>query len=164
MSDDPNVSSENELVMSDDDLLAELRVAIDVSDPPPERLATIAKAALTWRNVDAELAELSFDSARDLAGVRDQTMQRQVTFESVDIEIELMMVDEADRRLVGQLVPATVSTVVMIGGSESEPERITTTSDDLGRFSFDDVPTDPVGFVVLDADGQPMVTTARIEL
>ncbi len=167
MPDDPNesgVPGESEFAMSDDELLAELRVALDESDPPPERLSTIAKAALTWRTIDAELAELAFDSTRDLAGVRSETMQRQVTFESADLEIELMMSDEEERRLVGQLVPARASTVVMITGDESAPERITTTADDLGRFSFDDVPTEAVGFVVLGEDGQPMLQTRRISL
>ncbi len=163
-SDAPGVPGESDFEMSDDDLLAELRMAVDESDPPPERLATIAKAALTWRTIDAELAELAFDSTRDLAGVRSETMQRQVTFESADLEIELMMTGDEDRRLIGQLVPAMVSTVVMIVGDESAPERTTTTSDDLGRFSFDDVPTEPVGFAVLDAEGRPSVQTDRISL
>lgn len=155
--------SGSDLEMSDEELLAELRRAMDVADPPPDRLATIAKAALTWRTIDAELAELSFDSSRDLAGVRDQTMQRQVTFESDKLEIEIMMADDASRRLVGQIVPACASTVVMITGDD-EPVRVTTSADSMGRFSFDDVPTEPVGFAVLDSSGHPMVQTQRVEL
>lgn len=150
--------------MSDDQVLAELRRAMDVADPPPDRLATIAKAALTWRTIDAELAELAFDSARDMAGVRDQTVQRQVTFETADVEIELMVADDESRRVIGQLVPPTAATVVMISGDDDEPVRITTSADALGRFSFDDVPTAPVAFAVLDSTGHPTIRTERLQL
>ena len=89
--------------MSDDQLLAELRNSLDLADPPPDRLATVAKAALTWRTIDADLAEIAFDSAQDLVGVRDTAVQRQVTFETADLEIEIMMTDEVARRIVGRL-------------------------------------------------------------
>lgn len=150
--------------MSDDQLLAELWNSLDLADPPPDRLATVAKAALIWRTIDADLAEIAFDSAHDLVGVRDTAVQRQVTFETADLEIEIMMTDEVARRVVGQLVPATEATVVLMAGDEDEPERTTTVSDHLGRFGFDDVPTGPVGFAVLDAEGRPAVQTGRIEL
>lgn len=163
-SDSPPASSDGGLGMSDERLLAELRAGLDLTDPPPPRLSTVAKAALTWRTIDAELAELAFDSARDLAGVRDQTLQRQVTFETADLEIEIMVADEALRRIVGQLVPATRATVVLLAGADAEPERFTTMADDLGRFGFDDVPATPVAFAVLDADGRPAVQTERITL
>ena len=76
---------------------------------------------------------------------------------------KIMMVDDASRRLVGQIVPACASTVVMITGDD-EPVRVTTSADSMGRFSFDDVPTERVGFAVLDSSGHPMVQTQRIEL
>ena len=150
--------------MSDEQLLAELRSSLDLADPPPERLAIVAKAALTWRTIDAELAEITFDSAHDLAGVRNTAVQRQVTFETDELEIEIMVSDDAARRVVGQLVPGTEATVVLIGGAVDEPERTTTSSDHLGRFGFDDVPTGPVAFAVLDAQGRPRMQTARVEL
>lgn len=164
MSDDPSESAAQNgdgLDMSDDRLLAELRTSLDLTDPPPERLATVAKGALAWRSIDAELAELAFDSSRDLAGVRDQAVHRQLTFETVDLEIEVMMSDPQNRRLVGQLVPAAETTVVLISG-DVEQQRFTTTADHLGRFAFDDVPIGPIGFAVLDADGHPSVRTERI--
>lgn len=165
MSDDPTdpvVSDVDGVAMSDDHVLAELRAGLDATDPPPPRLATVAKAALTWRTIDAELAALTFDSARDLAGVRDQTLQRQVTFEAADLEIEVMLADAESRRLVGQLVPALEATVVLVAGDDDL--RLTTTSDALGRFDFDDVPDVAIGFVVLDAAGRPLVRTEPIDL
>ena len=91
-------------------------------------------------------------------------MQRQVTFETAAIEIEIMISDDADRRLVGQLVPGAVATVVMLVGADDSLERFIATADELGRFTFDDVPTEPVRFAVLGPDGQPSVRTERIDL
>ncbi len=60
--------------MNDDDLMDELRELLARVDPVDPRLLEQARFAYTWRTVDAELAELSFDSLVDrdvLAGVRD---------------------------------------------------------------------------------------------
>ena len=51
----------------DEQLLEGLRLSLaDVRDVPPEFIAA-ARNAYAWRNVDAELAQLSYDSSRDLA-------------------------------------------------------------------------------------------------
>src|SRR4051794_41920885 len=66
-----------------EDLLAELRVAGLVVDPVPERVMFAAKASLSWRTIDAELAELTYDSALDddrLSLVRGATAARMLTF------------------------------------------------------------------------------------
>ena len=48
---------------TDDELLAELRAAIAEADLVTDRQREAARAAFTWRTVDAELAELLHDSA-----------------------------------------------------------------------------------------------------
>jgi hypothetical protein len=54
----------------DDDvrLLLDLGGALDAARAVPTRIADIGRAAFVWRTVDAELAELTFDSATDAAG------------------------------------------------------------------------------------------------
>ncbi|MDT3439388.1 MULTISPECIES: hypothetical protein [unclassified Pseudofrankia] len=54
----------------DDDvrLLLDLGGALDAASAVPTRIADIGRAAFVWRTVDAELAELTFDSATDAAG------------------------------------------------------------------------------------------------
>ena len=47
----------------DDRLIEELRGAARRFDPLPESVREAARASLTWRTVDAELAALAFDSA-----------------------------------------------------------------------------------------------------
>jgi len=45
-----------------EEFLAELRLAGLVVDPVPQRVTFAAKASLAWRTIDAELAELTYDS------------------------------------------------------------------------------------------------------
>ena len=100
-----------------------------------------ARAASTWRTIDQELAELVFDSATELAGVRSEDTARQLTFRAPGVEIEVMMVDESSRRIVGQLVPPQAATMRLTGGDRETEQEV----DRLGRFTFDGVPpgTDP---------------------
>ena len=90
---------------SDDDLLELVGRALRAADPVPDRVLEGARAAWTWRTIDQELAELVFDSAAELTGVRSEDTARQLTFRAPGMEIEVMIVDEASRRIVGQLIP-----------------------------------------------------------
>jgi hypothetical protein len=120
----------------DDDaaLLAELGALVDRAVPVPVDLVDAARATLTWRTVDEELAELTFDSLVDgLVGVRaasTATTPRQLSFEAGAAAVE---VEVADGRLVGQLVPPGPAGVELHHATGST----TTRADDLGRFSFD---------------------------
>ena len=139
----------------DEQLLAMLGRALDQADPVPEHLVDGAKSAFTWRTIDAELAEIVFDSTLQSAGVRAEEMDRQVTFQAPGVEIEVMVVDASARRIVGQLIPPAERTVELVGS-----DRVDTASTDrLGRFAFDEVEPGPVRLVVRDADGGPMVQT-----
>ncbi len=78
----------------DDDLmLRELAAAIA---PAPAEFVAAAQAALTWRAIDAELAELSYDSAADLAlssRTRSSSGPRTLAFASPDVTVELELTD-----------------------------------------------------------------------
>lgn len=141
-----------------DGLLTLLGRALDAVDPVPERVLDGARAAFTWRTIDTELAELVFDSAQELTGVRSEDVDRQVTFAAPGVEIEVMVVDEASRRLVGQLVPPTETTVELVSGDEVTSVE----TDQLGRFTFDSIEAGPVRLVVLGADGSRLVQTEWI--
>jgi hypothetical protein len=141
--------------LTDDDLLAMLGAALDASDPVPERVLEGARAAFTWRNIDIELAQIVFDSAHDLAGVRSEEINRQLTFQAPGVEIEVMMIENGQRRLVGQLIPPLETSVELVAGDEVQAAQ----SDRLGRFSFDDLGPGPVRLVVLGGDGQRLVQT-----
>jgi hypothetical protein len=140
---------------SDDELLALVGRALRTADPVPDRVLDGARAAWTWRTIDDELATLVFDSAAELTGVRSEETARQLTFRAPGMEIEVMVVDEATRRLVGQLIPPGAFTITLLVGAT----ELSQSSDRLGRFSFDDVAPGPVRLVVADPDGTAVVTT-----
>jgi hypothetical protein len=113
----------------DDQLLAVLTHVIDETDPvPADALATAMAADLS--GLDAELAELVFDSLLDQGGttMRDDPGDvRSLTFTSGDRTIE---VDLADGGLVGRVSPAEDTPVELEQGATRVPLAV----DDLGRF------------------------------
>jgi hypothetical protein len=122
---------------ADDATEAELRAIFGHMDPVPQLLEDGARAAFTWRTVDAELAELMRDSAelQEDAGmlVRGAHGPRQLSFESprLGIELEVTETGPRERRLAGQLLPPAPATVTIERPGE---DGVTVQSDDLGRF------------------------------
>lgn len=139
---------------SKDDVLSALAKALEHLDPVPEWVTGASREAFTWRTIDAELAELVFDSARDqLIGVRAEVLDRQMTFQAPGVDIEIMVAGES-RQLVGQLVPPQVATVVLTS-SDYIAEK---TTDSVGRFDFTGVTPGRVRLSIRTADGR-MITT-----
>lgn len=134
-------------------LMAELHGLLSRLDPPPSQLLDQVRRAFCWRTVDAELAELSFDSLvdHDLAlAVRsagDSALEpRMLGFGAVvdgeDLAIELEVGGSpSGPSLVGQLWPPGADTVEVqtgAGGVAVVPV------DDLGRFLVEPLPSGPV--------------------
>jgi hypothetical protein len=142
------------------EILEILGRALEHTDPVPISVTEAGKSALTWLTIDAELAELVFDSARDeLVGVRSETLaERQLTFQSPTVEIEIMLVGDS-RHLVGQLVPAQGAEVTLI----TELASTDVTTDDLGRFDFKGVKQGRIRLQIRTAGG-PSITTQWFEV
>ena len=62
--------------LTDDDVQELVGRALRESDPVPEHVLAAARGAFTWRTIDQELADLVFDSATELTGVRDHGRAR----------------------------------------------------------------------------------------
>jgi hypothetical protein len=126
----------------DDALLARLAAAARSQTPPPEVVAA-AKATFTWRTVDAELAELSYDSLLEAAatGVRGGPgagAPRALSFSVGDAAIELEVeAAGATRRLEGQVVPAEVARLELHRLDGPAPIELAT--DHVGRFRAEGV-------------------------
>jgi hypothetical protein len=139
----------------DEKLLAMLRKGLADSDAVPSDVVAFAKAAFTWRDIDAELAELDFDSADEEvpAGVRSSTTLRMISFQAgqwmIDIEY-----DEAAGRLIGATSPPARYTVELHTSGAS----FTTESDDMGRFTADGIARGPLGMVLRFIRGQVVKT------
>jgi hypothetical protein len=91
----------------DDALLGAVRAALVAHDDVPASFVELGKASFAWRDIDAELAALSYDSAQDaLAGASTRAepgTSRYLTFDASRLSIELEIVGDV---LHGQLVPA----------------------------------------------------------
>jgi hypothetical protein len=148
------------MTVSDEELLELVGRALRSAEPVPDRVIAGARAAWTWRTIDEELAELVFDSATELTGVRSEDTARQLTFRAPGVEIEVMLVDEVSRRVVGQLIPPGEFAVQLQSGEAVMDERC----DRLGRFSFDQVAPGPVRITVRDLEGTVVVTTEWVLL
>lgn len=147
---DPDGTPWDEL--SDDELMAALEAAVAEGDAVPQRRRDAARAAFTWRSVDAELAELLHDSALDAgAAVRSgagtgAAEPRSLSFGSSGLALEL----EVDGGVVmGQVVPPARATVHVqaAGGVE-----VTVEVDPSGFFRVEGVEPGPTRFVARAAD------------
>jgi hypothetical protein len=151
----------------DDELLAELRVLFDEIDPLDPMLLEQAKLAYSWRTVDADLAELAYDSLADpevLAAVRGGSVvdagPRLLGFgvepaagsqEALTVEIEVGS-ERSGLVLIGQLMPPTAGTVlVQQVGRRDQPSAVLQ-ADDLGRFRVESVPAGPVRLLIEAGD------------
>lgn len=118
----------------DEELFTALRQAISARQAVPPEFVTAGQNAFAWRNIDAELAQLTFDSTRDV-GLATSTRAeaasvRALTFTSAHLRIELEVTDDS---LLGQLVPvqSAVIEVQTRAGTHTE-----VASDEIGCFSI----------------------------
>ncbi|MEA2220628.1 MAG: hypothetical protein QOJ35_3254 [Solirubrobacteraceae bacterium] len=136
----------NLMTSEDDILLDELRRVFAAIDPVPEAVRIAARAAIEWRSIDAELADLTSDSSVDepALAVRGTATPRLLTFEARDLTIEVEAEPAGDEtlRLVGQIVPPQTAQIAVRYGHE----LVATCADERGRFVARGV--DP-GFVSL---------------
>lgn len=141
---------------SDDPLLAELRRFYALVDPVPPLVDEAAKAALGWRRLDADLAELLSDSSLDteeLAYARGEAgaLARSVTFGAGELTIDIEIQPDGDSRTVlGQLSPPFSALIEIQAGDASE--RSAVESDRLGRFRAKLERGGPIRLRIVDRD------------
>lgn len=123
----------------DDDLIATLQEALRARQAVPAEFVEAGKSAFAWRNIDAELARLTYDSVRDLeqaASVRaEQATIRALTFTSARLSIELEVASDA---VVGQIVPAQTATIIVQPGAAGTQTEVR--ADEIGCFTIHPIP------------------------
>jgi hypothetical protein len=125
-------------VYDDEELLAALREALAERRAVPPEFVEAAKSAFAWHNIDAELAELTYDSSRDAElapSTRAETASiRALTFTSAHLTLEIEVTRDS---LLGQIVPAQPGTikVQLRDGAET-----TVLADKIGRFTIRPIP------------------------
>jgi hypothetical protein len=138
----------------DERLLAALGEAMRARQAVPESFVDMGKSAYAWHNIDAELAQLTYDSSREPAvGLRSETASiRALTFTSVHLSLELEVTDGS---LLGQVIPPQAGTL------ETQTRAGTTTStpvDEIGCFAVEPIPASPFRLRCRTADGTDVVT------
>ena len=145
----------------DDELEAELRRLAAHREPVPAQLRQAAVDAFSWRDIDAEIAELVYDSLLDADAaslVRGPADQRLVSFAigGITIDLEVTSVG-SERTVMGQIVPPQRATVDI----RHPEDTVTVEADDLGRFRSGPVPPGPASLRLRpppEASGPAIIT------
>src|SRR3954451_11891577 len=127
--------------VDDERWLADLREALQEARQVPRSVLEAGYSAYAWRTIDAELAELTYDSSTEdpaLAGARSQQAPlRALTFATGSVTLELQIEPPV---LLGQVVPPQPGELlVSLGDGTSRTVPV----DDLGCFTVDPIPAVP---------------------
>jgi hypothetical protein len=139
----------------DEELLAALRQALSSRRGVPPEFVEAGKNAFAWHNIDAELAQLTYDSiAAEPAGhTRAESASiRALTFTSARITIELEVTEDA---LVGQVVPAQAATIEVQAHEQTDAPIA---SDEIGCFAVQPIPHGPFRLRCRAAGGIDVLT------
>ena len=124
----------------DDDVLgARLSEALDEVDAVPADFVDSGSGIFAWRNVDAELAALIYDSEREgVAAARaDVASLRALTFATSQVTVEITFMPDV---MIGQIAPQCMARVQL----QYSGRRITSVvADRLGVFTVDPPPREP---------------------
>jgi hypothetical protein len=130
------------------------RIAIE-ADPVPELVLESARAALSLRRLDAELAEMVHDSDIDgVAAVRGPADDaegnvRLLSFEAPGMSISAQISTSATTRsLLGQVAGAQATSVAL----QTPRDEYLAELADAGMFRLDHLPAGPVRLVVATAN------------
>jgi hypothetical protein len=141
---------------SDDDAPEhELRQLAARLDPVPPELVQAAAEAFSWRNIDAELAELVFDSLLNTdqaALVRSSPGRRLVSFQTPELTIDVEVTATASGRdVMGQITPPQRAVVEI----RHRAGVVSTDADERGCFRSASLQNGPMSLRLLPAAGDP---------
>ena len=128
-------------VWDDDQLLEALRQALRAREAVPVEFVDAGKSAFAWHNIDAELAQLTYDSSHDSAyepALRAEDASiRALTFTSAHLTVELEVTGDT---LLGQIIPAQGGEIRI---QPRDGGETTVTADEIGCFSIRPIPSGP---------------------
>jgi hypothetical protein len=164
----------------DEELSEELRRLAAQADPVPPLLVQAAIDAFSWRDIDAELAELVFDSLFDTDEatlVRSSPDRRMVSFKTAELTIDVEVSVEVSvevagaeggraeaggRSVMGQIIPPQRATVEI----RHREGGVTIEADELGRFQSGTLRSGPMSLRLRPAGSgeQPAVVTDWVSI
>ncbi len=142
-------------IWDDERLLTLLREALQAERDVPPEFTEAGRSAYAWHNIDAELAELTYDSLdpASLQAVRSETASiRALTFTSDHLTIEMEVNHDS---LLCQLVPTGEGTVEV---QAREGVVATIAVDEIGCFPIRPIPPTPFRLQCRTSRGENVVT------
>jgi hypothetical protein len=121
----------------------------------PEWFVETGKNAYAWHNIDAELAQLTYDSASErdaVSAVRSETASiRALTFTSAQLSVELEVTTGS---LVGQIIPPRAGTLEV----HTTAGVASSLMDEIGCFAVTPIPNSPFRLRCRTEDGTDVLT------
>ncbi|MFC4912659.1 hypothetical protein [Actinomadura gamaensis] len=158
--------------MNDKPLLDELRVAFERLDPVPDDVLAAGRSALTWRDPDADLAELTDERDHGLVGARGAGNAgsagsaaseggaggpRLLTFRASGRTVELQVSGTGrDLALSGRLAPASAADIRL---RHPHTDELFARADETGCFVLTAVPDGLISLVFHLPDASCVVTS-----
>jgi len=143
-------------IWDDEQLLAALREALEADEAVPPEFIELGKNAYAWHNIDAELAQLTYDSIDEpqaaLSMRAEAASIRALTFTSAHLTIELEVSEDS---VLGQVIPGQSGTIDIEG---REGTTATIEADQVGCFLIRPVPDSPFRLRFRTADGSDILT------
>jgi len=140
----------------DERLLGELREAIRARRAVPSWFVETGKAAYAWHDIDAELAQLTYDSESDLgwaaAATRSESaLIRALVFTSPGLSIELEVTEDS---LLGRIIPPGAGTLE----THTKTGVTATPVDEIGFFAVEPIPPSPFRLRCRTENGTDVLT------
>lgn len=137
-------------------LLAALGEALRTRKAVPSWFTETGKSAFAWHNIDAELAQLTYDSGHATAeapATRSEPASiRALTFTSSHLTVELEVTGNS---VLGQIIPPRSGTLEI---NTREGETTTTEVDEIGCFLVEPIPSTPFRLRWRTTDGSDVLT------
>jgi hypothetical protein len=143
-------------IWDDEQLLAALREALEADEAVPPEFIELGKSAFAWHNIDAELAQLTYDSSHEPQAAMSLRAEaasiRALTFTSAHLTIELEVSEDS---VLGQVIPAQAGMIEIQG---REGTTATIAADEVGCFLIRPIPDSPFRLRFHTADGSDILT------
>lgn len=144
---------------TDEELMRELGRVLDAADNSQIPGMEAAKAALAWRNLDTELAQLVFDSRAEVLEsevvMRGHDPEaRQLTFSTTEVTIDIEI---GEVGLIGQIVPPQPASIEL---HQSGNKSVALEADEFGVFTVPNIDPGPTTVIARALDGSWSVRTA----
>ena len=140
----------------DEQLWEALQESMRARQAVPSWFIETGKNAFAWHNIDAELAQLTYDSyqdRREAAAMRSETASiRALTFTSDHLSVELEVTAHS---LLGQIIPPRAGELeIHTRAGEISSVEV----DEIGRFAVDPIPESPFRLRCSTADDTDVLT------